>query len=80
MDALLALFYAHARQPGHVAKCGADIGRAFVTQDQPKGGCYAKDFGSNVVREYAVLLDPPPPEEEDPTLGVQEDEAAEGDA
>ena len=43
-----------------------------LRQDQPKGGCYAKDYGSNMVREYAVLLDPPPPAEEDPTLGVQE--------
>ena len=51
-------------------------------QGQPQGGCYARDYGSNVVREYAVLLDPPPPEEEDPTLGTdtpaagEEEEAA----
>ena len=42
-------------------------------EDQPKGGCYAPDYGSNIVREYITLLHPPAPPVEDPTLGVQEE-------
>ena len=41
-----------------------------TSDEQPSGGCYSRDFGSNIVREYHVLLNPPPPMAEDPTLGL----------
>lgn len=45
-------------------------------EDQPKGGCYAKLYGSNCVREYDVLLNPPDPPVDDPTLGAQAEPVA----
>jgi hypothetical protein len=58
----------------------ADFENRHSKQGQPKGGCYAKDYGSNIVREYDTLLHPPDPVVDDPTLGVKDGELAEAES
>ncbi len=57
-----------------------DFDNGHSKQGQPKGGCYAKDYGSNIVREYDTLLHPPDPVVDDPTLGVKDGEQAEAES